>query len=225
MKISFVSIHPQFIEAYFGFGVMRTAVDSGIVELQAVNLRDFAVDRHGTIDDRPFGGGDGMVFKPEPLAAAMNVLKPDRVVLLSPAGQLWSQKSAESMSSFEGHVVFICGRFGGVDQRFIDKYVDLEVSIGDVILSGGELPALCLADSILRLLPGVLGHPESATYDSFSQAIDGCLESPMYTRPREFEGDAVPDVLLSGHDLKITEWRQEQSRLRTQKRRPDLLKK
>ena len=225
MKISFVSVFPQFISEYFSFGVFRVAQQKELAEFQSIDLRHFATDRHGTVDDRPFGGGDGMIMKPDSLAAAIESINPDQVVLLSPGGRVWNQEQAEVFSTSNQHVAFICGRFGGIDQRFIDQFVDLEVSVGDFVLSGGELPALMLVDSIVRLIPGVLGHPDSAQIDSFAPALDRMLEAPQYTRPREFRGVEVPEVLLSGHDLKIQNWRSEQSFIRTQKQRPDLLKK
>lgn len=224
--ISFITIHPHFIEAYEKFGVMASARDKDIARFQAINLRDFAVDRHGTIDGSPYGGGDGMIMRPEPLVAALKSLPaPHRVILLSPAGKLWTQQTAEMEAKHSDHLVFICGRFGGVDQRFIDKYVDEEWSVGDFVVSGGELPALLIVDSILRQCPGVLGNAESPQFDSFGRGLQGLLEAPQYTRPAEFEGVGVPDVLLSGDHQKISTWRHMKSLEVTQKRRPDLMAK
>lgn len=224
--ISFITIHPQFIEAYEKFGVMASARDKKIASFQVINLREYAVDRHGTVDGSPYGGGDGMVMRPEPLVAALKSLAtPHRVILLSPAGKMWTKQAAEEEAVKSDHVVFICGRFGGVDQRFIDKYVDEEWSVGDFVVSGGELPALLIVDSILRQCSGVLGNAESPQFDSFGSGLNGLLEAPQYTRPAEFEGMGVPEVLLSGDHQKILAWRRVKSLETTQKRRPDLMNK
>jgi len=225
-RITFITLQPQVCEAYSGFGVFRRAVDLGLVDLRFVQLRDFAIDRHGTVDDRPYGGGDGMVLRPEPLAQAVEAYRTPgcRVLTFGPAGKPWTQASATMLQENSQDLILICGRFGGIDQRFLDLYVDEEISVGDFVVSGGELPALTIVDSLLRGYPGVLGHAESATHDSFSHGMDFQLEHPLYTRPETFEGETVPDVLRSGHHLAIEKWKREESLTRTQKRRPDLLR-
>jgi len=222
-SLSFISIHPQFIEAYFRFGVFKAATRLGM-EFHSINLRSYAVDKHGSIDDSPFGGGDGMVMRVEPLVAAVRALpKPGRVIYTSPSGRLWTQKDAERYAALDEDLVFISGRFAGIDQRFIEQFVSDEVSIGDFVVSGGELPSLLIADSILRQIPGVLGNERSAPDDSFGSGMRGMLEYPLYTRPLEFEGHKVPDVLLSGDHQKIKVWREAEALQKTQRLRPDLL--
>ena len=225
--MTFVTIHPEFVRAYFEFGVFKSAVQRGLLALDVVDLRDFAVDKHGSVDDDPYGGGDGMVLRPEPLADAVNAIRQQtpnaKVVLTSPAGRAWTSDQAESFADCDDSYIFICGRFAGIDQRFIDAYVDLEVSLGDYVISGGELASLVMGDAILRFIPGVLGHAESAKRDSFGSAFEGALEHPLYTRPAAFAGVEVPSVLRSGDHEAIAQWRRAQSLDRTQKRRPDLL--
>ncbi len=207
-NLSFVTIHPDFIHGYFTFGVFRAAADRGLAQLDVINLRNYAVDHHGSIDDRPYGGGDSMVMRPEPLRDALAKLPANaRVILPSPAGALWTQAVACELAVETRPLVFLCPRFAGVDQRFIDRYVDDSFSMGPFIVAGGELPALMMADSLLRLVPGVLGNPESARRDSFSGDLEGMLEHPVFTRPQEFEGQAVPSVLLSGDHAAIEAWR------------------
>ncbi len=223
--LAFISVHPTFIEAYSRFGVFRSAAQRGI-SLHAVNLRDYAVDKHGTVDETPFGGGDGMVLRPEPMAAALEALPfQGRVILTSPSGRSWTQKDANNYAASGENLIFIAGRFAGVDQRLIDRYVHDEVSIGDFVVSGGELPSLLLADSILRQIDGVLGNKLSAHCDSFGEGMAGLLEYPLYTRPLEFQGLTVPEILLSGDHKKIEIWRREEALKRTRDRRPDLLSK
>ena len=221
--LTFITIHPAFIEAYCRFGVFRAAEKLGI-QTHAINLRNFAVDKHGSVDDTPFGGGDGMVLRPEPLAEAVKAIQGSKkVIYTSPSGKLWKQSMAEAYAQSEvDHLVFIAGRFAGVDQRFLDRYVDEEISLGDFVVSGGELPCLLMADSILRQVPGVLGNAQSAKEDSFSGALKGLLEYPLYTKPPIFEGAQVPDVLLSGDHQKILEWRRQQTLEKTRRLRPDL---
>lgn len=219
----FISIHPDFIQRYSDFGVFRSGVKHGLLSVDSINLRQFAADRHATVDGRPFGGGDGMVLRPDVLARAVQSLGSCHVVLASPSGRIWNQSSAESLLKINKPICFISGRFDGVDQRFIDHYVDEEYSIGDFVVSGGELPSLLMADSIARLIPGVLGHQDSAVCDSFASGMNGMLEHPLYTRPDSFEGVEVPEVLMSGHHARIKEWRQLQSYAKTKARRPDLL--
>lgn len=236
LDLSFITIHPQLIEAYRRIAIFKRAEEKNLARLRVVSLRDFAVDRHGTIDGRPFGGGDGMVMRADCLAQAVeNSRHPPMsnepsspeplVILTSPRGKRWSDGLARELLARKRPLVFVCGRFGGVDQRFVDRYVDLEISLGDFIVSGGELPALTMADTLLRLIPGVLGHEDSATIESFSPAMEGQLEFPLYTKPRELWGEEVPEVLLSGDHEAIARWRQEKSREVTEKFRPDLLPK
>lgn len=225
LQIHIITIHPTFVDSYKSFGVIHAAKKADMVEVNTVDLREFAVDKHGSVDDAPYGGGDGMVMRPDPLAAAVKSLENPYVVLTSPGGRLWRQKDAFRYGAWERPLVFICGRFAGVDQRFIDKYVDEEISLGDFVVSGGELPTLMIVDSILRTLPGVLGNQESALNDSFSEGLEGLLEYPNYTRPREFEGMTVPEVLLSGDHARIAKWRKSEVLKKTLKLRPDLLDK
>lgn len=220
-QIRFISLHPDFIAHYFNFGIFASARDH--VHLSTIQLRDFAVDHRGSVDDRPFGGGDSMVIRPEPIRDALATIpKPRRVILLSPAGQRWTQSRAQQLAADPDlHLVLICGRFAGVDQRAIDLYVDEEWSLGDFVLSGGELPALAMIDSILRWIPGVIG--DSAQNDSFAEGCEGLLEAPLYTRPPVFEGREVPKELLSGHHQRVADFRRQESLKLTQSRRPDLL--
>ncbi|MBI2602801.1 MAG: tRNA (guanosine(37)-N1)-methyltransferase TrmD [Deltaproteobacteria bacterium] len=219
-----ITIHPSFIEAYLNFGTLKSAIDKKVARITPMNLRDFAVDRHGTVDSRPFGGGDGMVMRPEPLAAAIKSL-PERpyVILTSPQGKVWKQNDARRLQALARPIALICGRFGGVDERLISHYVDEEISLGDFVMSGGELAALAILDSILRLSPGVLGDQRSPELDSFTPAMAGLLEHPLYTKPEVFEGLSVPDVLRSGDHRKIEEWKKRESLAQTKKKRPDLL--
>lgn len=225
MNIHIVSIHPQFIEEYKKFGIFKSALEKNIAQIHSVNLRNYAVDKHGSIDSRPYGGGDGMVLRPEPLADAVRAIPNNPyVILTSPRGKIWQQSDAKRLIDMQRPLVFICGRFGGVDERFITNYVDEEISLGDFIVSGGEIPSLAIADSILRLLPGVLGHEESAQLDSFSDKLQGKLEHPLYSKPQIFEDLEVPPVLVSGNHKAIEEWRKEESLELTKQVRPDLLK-
>ena len=224
MRFDIITIFPEIFHGALESGILRRAGQAGLVEIRIVNLRDFATDKHRSVDDRPYGGGEGMVFMPAPLFAAVEhcrgpVSTPEsRVVLMTPQGKTWSQALAESFAGLK-HVVIICGRYEGVDQRVIDSLVDEEVSIGDYILTGGEIPALVVLDSVVRLLPGALGNSDSAVNESFTS---GSLDYPQYTRPAEFRGMTVPGVLLSGDHARIREWRHQQAETRTGSRRPDL---
>ncbi len=223
-NVTVVTIHPKFIESYFSFGVIGAAHEKGLARVVSLDLRHFAVDKHGTIDDHPYGGGDGMVLRPEPLADAIKSLSDDAyVILTSPNGKIWSRDDAPRILNLKRPIALICGRFGGVDERFIKRYVHEELSVGDFILSGGELPALMMIDAMLRLVPGVLGNEDSAVCDSFSSGCHGILEHPLYTRPQTFEGEDVPVVLLSGNHKKIEEWQRKAAIERTRKYRPSLL--
>lgn len=221
---AFFTVHPLFIEAYAKFGVFKSAGRGG-VEISAVNLRAHAVDKHGSVDDTPFGGGDGMVLRPEPLVSALqSFTRPRKVFVTSPSGRPWTQADAERFANSDEDLIFISGRFAGIDQRFLENYVDEDISLGDFVISGGELATLTLADSILRLIPGVLGNFQSAKEDSFSDEMKGLLEYPLYTKPLEFEGKKVPEVLLSGDHAKISAWRKAEAIKKTESLRPDLLK-
>ncbi|QQG66885.1 tRNA (guanosine(37)-N1)-methyltransferase TrmD [Desulfobulbus oligotrophicus] len=223
MHFSILTIFPDFFVSPLQEGIVRKAVQEDKVKIAVHNIRDFAVDRHRVTDDRPFGGGEGMVMKPEPLAACLQAVnrteQPDRVVLLSPKGVRFTQQQAERLTAYR-HLLLVCGRYEGVDERFREKYVDEELSLGDYILTGGELAALVVLDAVCRLLPGVLGCEESATKDSFSR---GLLKHGQYTRPRLFEGVSVPEVLLSGDHAAIERFRFLESVKLTMERRPELL--
>ncbi len=222
MKITVLSLFPEIIQGYFNSSIMAKAVEKGIVEYSVINIRDFARDKHRTCDDYPYGGGAGMVLKPEPLSGALDSIgaRDRRVIYPSPSGRLLDQKYAGELSRTED-LVFICGRYEGIDQRIIDLYVDDEISIGDYVISSGEISALVIIDSVYRLLDGVI-NGESLLEESFS---DGLLEYPQYTRPAVFRGIEVPEILVSGHHAKIKDWRKEKQLEKTKKNRPDLLTK
>jgi tRNA (guanine37-N1)-methyltransferase len=201
--------------------MMGRAQDSGAIVLRVHNLRDWTHDRHHVVDDSPFGGGQGMVMKPEPIFAAVESLctEVSQVVLMTPQGRRFNQDMARQFSARE-HLIIVCGHYEGVDHRVIEHLVDAEISIGDYVLTNGAVAAVVFVDAIVRLLPGVLGHADSAADDSFSR---GLLEAPQYTRPAEFRGWQVPDVLLSGHHAEIAAWRKREAERRTRENRPDLL--
>ena len=222
-----MTLFPEIFNSYMSESIMKRAVEKGIIEVNIYNIRDFSTNKHKKVDDYPFGGGAGMVMTPQPIydtykhiVEKFNIEKP-RVIYLTPKGKVHNQDIATNMAKLED-VILLCGHYEGVDQRIIDSIVTDEISIGDYVLTGGELPALILIDSISRLIPGVLNHNESFEEESFK---DNLLEYPHYTRPREFMGLEVPDVLLSGNHKKIEEWRHSQSIEITKERRPDLYKK
>jgi tRNA (guanine37-N1)-methyltransferase len=221
MKIDIVTLFPEICRAPLDESIMKRAQKNGIVDLYIHNLRDWTKDKHHVADDAPFGGGQGMVMKPEPIFAAVEELRnqTSKVVLMSPAGRRFDQQMAAHLSG-ELHLIIICGHYEGVDHRVIEHHlVDLEISIGDYVLTNGAIAAVVLVDAVVRLMPGVLGHEQSAVDDSFSR---GLLEAPQYTRPAEFRGWKVPDVLLSGNHAEIESWRREQALKRTRENRPDL---
>lgn len=220
MKFTILTLFPEIIEGFFSSSIMAKAVERGRVELEIINFRDYATDRHKTADDAPYGGGAGMVLKCEPLAAALDAVGGlnKRVVFPTPSGKPLEQRKAVELSG-ESELIFICGRYEGVDQRIIDEYVDDEISVGDYVLSSGEIASLVIIDSVYRLLDGVI-NKESLEEESHE---DGTLEYPHYTRPEEFRGQSVPPVLLSGHHEKIRLWRRKQALLKTYVMRPDLL--
>jgi tRNA (guanine37-N1)-methyltransferase len=227
MRFDIITIFPELFGGVLGCGIIRRALQSGIVEVRLINLRDFTPDRHRTVDDRPYGGGEGMVLKPGPLFEAVEYCRgPERdvgtqVILFSPQGKLWSQEIAQEFSTIS-HAILICGRYEGVDQRVVDGLVDRELSIGDFILTGGEIPAMVILDSVVRLLPGALGNMESARNESF---CSGLLDFPQSTRPAEFRGMSVPEVLLSGDHARIDRWRKEKALEKTRECRPEMVKK
>ena len=230
LRVDIITIFPDYFREVFEYGIIRRASAASLVEIKAHDLRSWTSDKHKVVDDRPFGGGDGMVLKPEPIFAAVESLtgarrRPDvpggkRVVLLSPQGKQFTQSMAAEFAQVE-QLVLICGRYEGVDERVAEALVTDEISIGDYVLSGGEPAALVVIDAVIRLIPGALGSETSATTESFS---DGLLDCPHYTRPPEFEGISVPEVLLTGHHAEIERWRQEAARDKTRRNRPDLLK-
>jgi tRNA (guanine37-N1)-methyltransferase len=229
VRISIVTIFPDMIRAVTEFGITRRAVENGLLEVATVNPRDFTEDKHRTVDDRPFGGGPGMVMKVAPLQGAIQAAKQAagnnaKVIYLSPQGRTLDQAAVEKLAQ-ESALVLIAGRYEGIDERLIDAEVDEQISIGDFVLSGGELPAMVLLDAVARRLPGVLGHEDSAEQDSFTGDYVNLLDCPHYTRPEVFEGRAVPEVLLSGNHAAIERWRRKQALGRTATRRPDLLEK
>ena len=231
MKIDIVTLFPEICRAPLSESMMKRAQENGIVELHIHNLRDWTTDKHHVVDDAPFGGGQGMVMKPEPIFAAVEDLKQRRanserqalkIVLMSPAGRRLDQELAAELSQ-ESHLIVLCGHYEGVDHRVIEHLVDHEISIGDYVLTNGAIAAVVLVDAIVRLLPGALGHERSAVDDSFSHESSH-LEAPQYTRPAEFRGWKVPEVLLSGNHTEIAKWRKEQAIKRTRENRPDLLR-
>jgi len=225
MRIDIVTLFPEICRAPLSESIMKRAQENRIVELNIHNLRDWTTDKHHVVDDAPFGGGQGMVMKPEPIFAAVEDLKSQienhksQILLMSPAGRRFDQQMAAQLSQ-EPHLIIISGHYEGVDHRVIEHLIDLEISIGDYVLTNGAIAAVVLVDSIVRLLPGALGHEHSAADDSFS---NGLLEAPQYTRPADFRSWKVPEVLLSGNHAEIVKWRKDQAIKRTRENRPDLL--
>lgn len=231
LRFEIITIFPEFFREAFDYGIMARARSAGLVGIQAHDLRQWTTDKHRTVDDRPFGGGDGMVLKAEPIFVGVSELtgrsrredyqKDTRVVLLSPQGQVFTQSLAEDLSINATQIVLICGRYEGVDERVAEALVTDEISIGDYVLSGGEPAALVVVDAIVRLLPGALGSETSTVNESFS---DGLLDYPQYTRPPELRGMQVPPVLLGGNHAEIARWRRSEALKKTRRNRPDLLK-
>lgn len=225
MRFDIITIFPELFGALLDCGILRRARQNRILEVRLVDLRCFTTDKHRSVDDRPFGGGEGMVLMPGPLFAAVEHCRGEagtsacRVVLLTPQGRTWSQRAAEEHAAIE-HIVLICGRYEGVDQRVVECLVDEEISIGDYVLCGGEIPAMVILESVVRLLPGALGNQASSQNESFSTGI---LDYPQFTRPAVFRGMAVPEVLLSGDHARIEKWRRESARRRTREKRPELV--
>ncbi len=229
MRIDILTIFPQMFEVPFGTGIFKRAIDNGLVTVNPVNIRDYTHDKHHTTDDYPYGGGAGMVMKPEPIFEAVEAIKEGMddknvdlpVVLLSPQGRLFSHEVARELAQHP-HIVLICGHYEGVDERVAEHLATDVISIGDYVLTGGELPAMVVADAVLRLVPGVLGSEESPLEDSHA---GGLLEYPQYTRPADYRGWKVPEILLSGNHAQIAKWRREQIIKRTLEKRPELLDK
>lgn len=225
MRIDILSLFPAMFAGPFGESITKRAIAAGILDIHIINPRDFALGKHKQVDDSPFGGGSGMVLKPEPMFKAVRFLKETtqytkrRVLLMSPEGAVFNQAKARELAQYE-QLIFICGHYEGFDARISENLADEIISIGDFVLTGGELPAMMITDAVSRMLPGVLGSAESAPTDSF---YHGLLEHPQYTRPRDFEGMVVPEVLFSGDHAKIAKWRREKSLEVTWKNRPDLL--
>ena len=230
MRFDVITLFPELFAPFLTSGVTRRAYESGLVEVKLWNPRDFADGSYRRVDDRPFGGGPGMVMLAEPLALCLAAVRAERanvddpVVLSSPVGDVLTHHGVEGWSSSKG-AVLICGRYEGIDQRFIDKYVTHQISLGDFVLSGGEIAAMALLDAVARLQPGVLNDDGSHQQDSFNPALDGLLDCPHYTRPEDWQGQTVPDVLMSGNHAYIERWRREQRLGLTQRQRPELVQK
>ena len=222
MKIKFFTLYPEIFPGFLGYSLTGKALAEGKWSYETVNIRDYAFDKYGSVDDTPCGGGAGMVMRPDVLGAALKAsYTGGRLVYMSPRGKPFNQAKAHELAG-ETEISVICGRFEGVDERVLEAYAIEEISIGDYVLTGGEQAAMVMFDAVIRLLPGVLGNDESALEESFE---DGLLEYPQYTRPIEWEGRTVPEILLSGHHQKINDWRKEQSLTITKNKRPDLFKK
>lgn len=224
MKIDYLTLFPEMFDGVLNHSIMKRAQENNKLQINTVNFRDYAINKHNQVDDYPYGGGQGMVLKPEPVFNAMedlDVTEQTRVILMCPQGEPFSHQKAVELSKAD-HIVFICGHYEGYDERIRTHLVTDEISMGDYVLTGGELPAMTMTDAIVRLIPGVLGNEQSHQDDSFS---DGLLEFPQYTRPREFKCLTVPDVLLSGNHANVDAWRHEQKLIRTYNKRPDLIEK
>lgn len=223
MRFDIITVLPSLLDSPFAHSILQRAQKKGLAEIVVHNLRDYATNKQKSVDDYPYGGGSGMVMQIEPFASCIEKLLAERaydeVIFMSPDGETLNQEIANNLST-KGNMMILCGHYKGIDQRIRDIYVTKEISVGDYVLSGGELPAAILTDAIIRLIPGVLSDETSALSDSFQ---DGLLDAPIYTRPADWKGHKVPDVLLSGHEAKIAEWRDEQQLKRTLERRPDLL--
>jgi tRNA (guanine37-N1)-methyltransferase len=227
MRFHIVTIFPEFFEGPFQHGVVARAQQTGLLDIRIHDLRNWTYDRHRSVDDRPFGGGEGMLLKPQPLFEAVESILPERtdrkrIVLLSAQGKLFEQRMATEFSTLD-ELLLICGRYEGVDERVAEHLADTEVSIGDYVMSGGELGAAVIVDTVARLLPGVLGNEESSRNESFSEGSEGLLDCPQYTRPADFRGWKAPEVLLGGNHAEIRRWRRAASQAKTERLRPDLL--
>ena len=223
MRIDLLTVMPEMLESFFGCSILKRAQDKGLAEIVVHNLRDYTTSRHRKVDDYPFGGEAGMVMQIQPIDACISALKAehdyDEVIFTSPDGETFNQPMANSLSLLN-NIIILCGHYKGVDWRVREHLITREISIGDYVLTGGELPGAVIADAVVRLIPGVIGDEQSALSDSFQ---DGLLAPPVYSRPAEYNGWRVPDILLSGHEAKIAEWRYEQALERTRRLRPDIL--
>ncbi|WP_293944280.1 MULTISPECIES: tRNA (guanosine(37)-N1)-methyltransferase TrmD [unclassified Sphingobacterium] len=223
MRFDIITVLPDLLESPFAHSILQRAKNKGLAEIYVHNLRDYSTNKHKSVDDYPYGGGSGMVLQIEPFAKCIEQLQAERVydeiIYMTPDGETFNQDIANGLST-KGNMMILCGHYKGIDQRIRDIYVTKEISVGDYVLSGGELPAAIVTDAIIRLIPGVLSDETSALSDSFQ---DGLLDAPIYTRPADWKGHKVPDILLSGHEANIATWKHEQQLKRTQERRPDLL--
>lgn len=223
MRIDILTLFPGMFEGPFNESILKKAIEKGLIEIQLHNIRDYSSDKHRRVDDYPYGGGAGMVMMIEPVHRAIEALKSQRsydlVIYTSPDGERFNQKVANRLSTLK-NIIILCGHYKGIDERIREHLIDMEISIGDYVLTGGELAAAVITDAIVRLIPGVLHDETSALCDSFQ---DNLLSPPVYTRPADYKGWKVPDILLSGHEVKIKEWRYEQSLIRTRQRRPEML--
>ncbi len=223
MRIDIITVLPEMLESPLGCSILKRAVDKGLAQIEVHNLRDYTLNKHRKVDDYPFGGDAGMVMQIEPVDRCISALRAERdydeVIFTAPDGEILSQPMANSLSLLD-NIIILCGHYKGVDYRIREHLVTREISIGDYVLTGGELPAVIITDAIVRLIPGVLGDEQSALSDSFQ---DGLLEPPVYTRPAEYKGWRVPDILLSGHEARINEWKQARAIERTRRLRPGLL--
>ena len=234
MRFDLLTIFPEFFNGPFDHGIIRRARQQGQIGIEIHDLRSFTDDRHHIVDDRPFGGGDGMVLKPEPIFRGVETIlngrlpsdpvEPAAVILLTPQGRVFNQHEAARLASKYKRLIFICGRYEGVDERVVEHLVTEEISVGDYVLTGGEIPALIVIDAVTRLLPDVLGSETSAVHDSFAEGAGGILDYPHYTRPAEFRGWRVPEVLIGGHHGEVAKWRRRAALRKTWERRPDLLR-
>jgi len=223
MRFDIITVLPDLLESPFAHSILQRAKNKGLAEIYVHNLRDYSTNKHKSVDDYPYGGGSGMVLQIEPFAKCIEQLQAEReydeIIYMTPDGETFNQDIANGLST-KGNMMILCGHYKGIDQRIRDIYVTKEISVGDYVLSGGELPAAIVTDAVIRLIPGVLSDETSALSDSFQ---DGLLDAPIYTRPADWKGHKVPDILLSGHEAKIAAWKDEQQLKRTQERRPDLL--
>ena len=221
MKINILTLFPNMFSGFTGESIIKRAIENGYLEINIIDIRDFASGKHKQCDDMPFGGGAGMVLKPEPLFSAIESVKSDIVIYTTPQGKRFDQNDAKEFSSYD-EITIIAGHYEGIDERVVETFVTHEISIGDFVLTGGEIPAMVITDAIARLVPGVIGNTDSYINDSF---YNGLLDHPHYTRPAEFRGIKVPEILMSGHHKNIERWRRKETIKRTMLRRPDLLKK
>ncbi|WP_343564951.1 tRNA (guanosine(37)-N1)-methyltransferase TrmD [Sphingobacterium sp.] len=223
MRFDIITVLPDLLESPFAHSILQRAKNKGLAEIYVHNLRDYSTNKHKSVDDYPYGGGSGMVLQIEPFAKCIEQLQAERtydeIIYMTPDGETFNQDIANGLST-KSNMMILCGHYKGIDQRIRDIYVTKEISVGDYVLSGGELPAAIVTDAIIRLIPGVLSDETSALSDSFQ---DGLLDAPIYTRPADWKGHKVPDILLSGHEANIATWKHEQQLKRTQERRPDLL--